>query len=257
MVTITLDAFVKKWTGHKVDFDGFYGAQCVDLVLQYLKEVLNFAPFRDNAIDEFGENPNHWTWTRNNPKDLKQLPTRGDVMIWGADRAIGTSALGHTAIVLAVFPTYFISFDQNWPIGAAPHQVRHSYEGIVGWGHPILPVVLVPKAPVNPPLVSPAPVTVPIPVQEVPPVAVNPPSIDIPEPGPVAEAGVTTSEWKAFLGYVVQAAMIGTGAVAAKLLGHPLDAPTITLIVQFEGIVAIPVVGYIVSRGLRKLGTSA
>ena len=35
-----LSDFVRKYDGCKVDFDGVYGAQCVDLFRQYAKECL-------------------------------------------------------------------------------------------------------------------------------------------------------------------------------------------------------------------------
>ena len=36
---MSLEDFVKKYIGKKVDFDGAFGAQCVDLFRQYNKEV--------------------------------------------------------------------------------------------------------------------------------------------------------------------------------------------------------------------------
>jgi len=39
---MTLTEFVDKYKGKLVDFDGAYGAQCVDLVRQYMKEVWGF-----------------------------------------------------------------------------------------------------------------------------------------------------------------------------------------------------------------------
>lgn len=36
-----LNEFINKYIGTKVDFDGVYGAQCVDLFRQYCKDVLN------------------------------------------------------------------------------------------------------------------------------------------------------------------------------------------------------------------------
>ena len=40
---MNLDDFVNKYKGKKVDFDGVYGAQCVDLFRQYVKECLGIA----------------------------------------------------------------------------------------------------------------------------------------------------------------------------------------------------------------------
>ncbi|WP_252722587.1 hypothetical protein [Treponema phagedenis] len=45
---MSLDEFVKKYLGKKVDYDGHYGAQCVDLFRQYCKDVLNPAHRRSN-----------------------------------------------------------------------------------------------------------------------------------------------------------------------------------------------------------------
>ena len=36
---MTFDEFIKTYTGKKVDFDGKYGAQCVDLIRQGIKEI--------------------------------------------------------------------------------------------------------------------------------------------------------------------------------------------------------------------------
>jgi len=38
---MTLQEFADKYKGVKVDFDGAYGAQCVDLARQYFKDVWN------------------------------------------------------------------------------------------------------------------------------------------------------------------------------------------------------------------------
>ena len=37
---MTLIEFVNRYLGKKVDFDGHYGAQCVDLFRQYNRDVL-------------------------------------------------------------------------------------------------------------------------------------------------------------------------------------------------------------------------
>ena len=36
---MTLDEFVKEYEGKKIDYDGSYGAQCVDLVRLYIQLV--------------------------------------------------------------------------------------------------------------------------------------------------------------------------------------------------------------------------
>lgn len=83
-----------------------------------------------------------------------------------------------------------------------------------------------------------------------------PPEVDIPEPPLVAEAGVTTSEWKAMLGFAVQELAVGTTTVVGKL-GGQIDNQTALLIGGFELGLLFLGGAYIISRGIRKLGTTA
>jgi len=86
---------------------------------------------------------------------------------------------------------------------------------------------------------TPAPVVIPVP--------------DVPEPAVVAEAGVSTSEWKLALGFVAQLFAAGTADAAAKALGVHLDAATLGTLVNLEMVAAFVVGSYVVSRGIRKL----
>lgn len=85
---------------------------------------------------------------------------------------------------------------------------------------------------------------------------------DQPEPGIVAEAGVSTSEWKLALVYLAQAAALGTADavnVVAQAVWHTsvtIPAPLMQLAVNLEFAAAAVAVSYIVSRGIRKFGTS-
>ena len=38
---MTFDEFIKKYDGKEVDTDGYYGGQCMDLMHQYIVDVLN------------------------------------------------------------------------------------------------------------------------------------------------------------------------------------------------------------------------
>ena len=42
---MTFDNFITKYNGKFIDFDGYYGYQCVDLARQYIKDVLGYAPY--------------------------------------------------------------------------------------------------------------------------------------------------------------------------------------------------------------------
>jgi hypothetical protein len=124
-----LTEFIKKYKGKTIDFDGYYGGQCVDLYRQYCKEVLNFAqnPLVVGACDiwdNFIES--NFTAIKNTPKGL---PKPGDIMIWGK----GIGKYGHVGIFLDGDLNTFSSFDQNFPSGSPCKIVKHNYKHLIGW----------------------------------------------------------------------------------------------------------------------------
>lgn len=95
-----LSEFLTKYAGKKVDFDGAYGAQCVDLFRQYCKDVLNIP--HTGAVEGAED-----LWTKYNslPLEMKyfdridgsKIPQRGDVAIWASTKS---NKYGHVAIIL-------------------------------------------------------------------------------------------------------------------------------------------------------------
>lgn len=106
---MTLTQFIKQNLGSKVDFDGNFGSQCVDLYRQYCADVLCVpqSPGVDGAKDII-----------NNPGTLKVTRdsaladySRGDVLIWGAT---SSNKYGHVAILVEIYNTkYFIVLEQD------------------------------------------------------------------------------------------------------------------------------------------------
>jgi len=82
------------------------------------------------------------------------------------------------------------------------------------------------------------------------------PAVDIPEPAAVAESGVTTSEWKLIVGYLIQLAAYGT-TDAASQLGLSIPSAVVSQLAQVEVLGLIAVAVYVIGRSVRKLGTSA
>lgn len=130
---MTTQQFFDKYGGQKVDFDGWYGAQCMDLVEKYNAEVVGAPRIGGNAIDAWDRySQAHYTRIANTPTGV---PQKGDIMIWGT----GVGQYGHIAIVVDANVNSFRSLDQNWPFsnGTTPSKViTHNYTSVLGWLRP-------------------------------------------------------------------------------------------------------------------------
>ena len=127
-----LEDFLKKYNGKKIDYDGYYSAQCVDLFRQFNKEVLGIAQPRGvNGAKDFWNNYSNDANLYNNFDKIANTPSFvpqfGDVAIWG------NGSYGHIAICTGKGDVNkFESFDQNYPTGSACHYVTHNYSGFLG-----------------------------------------------------------------------------------------------------------------------------
>lgn len=134
---MTLDQFIATNNGKSIDYDGVYGAQCVDLIKYYLRDCYGLSPGAWGNAKDYFYTPNpailtKFTKITNNPSDLNQVPKRGDIIIWSGALA-GSGGYGHIAIYDGrVSPGVFRSFDQNWG-GAYCHFVTHNYTNVLGW----------------------------------------------------------------------------------------------------------------------------
>jgi len=132
---MTLQEFIDKYDGKKIDYDGYYGTQCMDVYRQYVKEVLNIpqSPPVSGAKDVWDTYlPEYYERI---PNTSTGVPRAGDIMIWGEE----VGPFGHIAIFMSGTERGFTSFDQNWPntggTGVA-HVQGHDYTGVLGWLHP-------------------------------------------------------------------------------------------------------------------------
>lgn len=94
---------INKW----IDVDGVYGAQCVDLVMAYMREFSGFTP-HGNAIDYLNNQiPEGWTrYTRHDG----MTPQAGDVAVW---RFSPSDPFGHVGVITAVNGNQITSVEQN------------------------------------------------------------------------------------------------------------------------------------------------
>ena len=101
-----VNAFVNQWNGRGIDYDGYYGAQCMDLYAQYVRDVVG------GKNTPTGAAKNLWSlhaldgdFTRVTGQGIK-----GDVAIWDGRQGGG---YGHVAIVLRDNGSSLQIFSQN------------------------------------------------------------------------------------------------------------------------------------------------
>ena len=110
---MTLTHFVKKYNGKKVDFDGAFGSQCVDLFRQYNKEV--WGNPHTGAVEGAKDLILNYDNLLLEQKYLEKIPRyffpkAGDVAVWGAS---SSNKYGHVAIVVYTEDNNLIVFEQD------------------------------------------------------------------------------------------------------------------------------------------------
>lgn len=146
---MTISEFFNKWSGKGIDFDYFYGFQCMDLVHQYAVEVVGVdIPAAPAAKDVWLKETPGYTKIPNTPTGV---PLKGDIVIWG----VGVGAYGHIAVFEKGDINTFTSFDQNWPVNSLCHFQQHNYTGVLGW---LRPKTVPNPAPTPTPIPTPPPV---------------------------------------------------------------------------------------------------
>ena len=130
---MTYKQFKDKWIGKPVDFDNFYGAQCVDVYRMYCKEVLDIpqSPSVKGAKNIWTTYlKEHFERISNTPL---ALPKQGDVIIWD----VGT--YGHVGICEKATLLTVTCFEENWTEldGSGVSEIRrHNYNNVLGWLSP-------------------------------------------------------------------------------------------------------------------------
>lgn len=103
--------FVQKYQGKKIDYDGAYGPQCVDVFRQYCKEVVKCP--HTGAVEGAKD-----LWERFSLNDEKKYFVRlnatkgriGDVIIWGSTPS---NRYGHVAIIVTRMGNNVLVFEQD------------------------------------------------------------------------------------------------------------------------------------------------
>ena len=134
---MTFSEFIAYYDGRYINYDGKFGYQCVDLMRQYIKEVLGLPPYEAVPPVTYAK----YIYDKANPKYFEKIlngklnyPANGDIVVWKPyPFVIGWA--GHVAINITGAPMNFISFDQNYQIRSC-HRQLHSFKGVIGWLRP-------------------------------------------------------------------------------------------------------------------------
>lgn len=132
---MTLDEFVEKYNGKKIDYDGHYGAQCVDVFRQYCKDVLAI-PHTGGVVGaaelytKYDTMPLEQKYFERVPYKAGMLPEAGDVVVFGATQ---TNQYGHVAIVLDASSEAIAVFEQDGFAQDGAHVGSWSYRRVLGF----------------------------------------------------------------------------------------------------------------------------
>ncbi len=115
--TMSFDAFIKKYLGKATDYDGAYGAQCVDLIKLYLKHCFGVkAGAWGNAhayYDYFNIRPELKANFVRIKNTKKFIPMKGDICVFGT-KFSDSHKCGHIGLATDKSDLKFISmYDQN------------------------------------------------------------------------------------------------------------------------------------------------
>ena len=131
---MNLDQFITRYCGKKVDYDGAFGAQCVDLFRQYCKDVLDIP--HTGSVDGARELYEKYSELPLEKKYFTRLtksasPAFGYVAVWGATP---TNKYGHVAIVICkIDASTLLVFEQNGVLQDGAKIVQRSTQKLLGY----------------------------------------------------------------------------------------------------------------------------
>jgi len=138
---MTHQEFVEKYTGKKVDWDGKFGAQCVDLIRQYWHDVWKYVqpePTGDVGAIAFYSQHIKRPLQRQMAKlvdydkraDPPLVPPVGSIVIF---KATPSNQYGHIGICHGHYEGGIFLFDQDGFAQTGARISRWPYDRVCGW----------------------------------------------------------------------------------------------------------------------------
>ena len=132
---MTLEQFVEKYNGKKIDYDGHYGAQCVDVFRQYCKDVLAI-PHTGGVVGaaelytKYDTMPLEQKYFHRIPYKAGMQLEAGDVVIFAPTKS---NKYGHVAIVLDASSKEIAVFEQDGLKQDGAHVGSWNYARVLGF----------------------------------------------------------------------------------------------------------------------------
>jgi len=135
---MTLGDFIIKYIGKLVDYDKVYGSQCVDLVRQFIKDVLKVPqPESTDSSGAFTFFTNHGRRTvQNTYFDCVEVGVVGQPIPEGAIvvfKATANNRYGHIGICVRVDKNIIYLFDQDGFKQDGAKITAHGYTNALGY----------------------------------------------------------------------------------------------------------------------------
>jgi hypothetical protein len=131
---LTLTQWLMAHLGTAIDFDGAYGAQCVDAVNDWLRR--SGSGSRATSPTAAGIATERWRgydWVPNAPHNA---PSPGDIVVWHPfTPSVDITQAGHTAVAIWCDRYGLVTADQNWSGRKFLALYCHDYRGVAGWQH--------------------------------------------------------------------------------------------------------------------------
>lgn len=132
--------WARRQEGKSIDYDGAYGAQCVDLIMKYCHTVFgvwiggNGCDYRDYCPTE-GHNANTipagWTRTQYTKGDI---PQPGDIIVYIPQSKGVPSKNGHVSICISATENSYTCMSQSG--GKTKYLTKSHYDNVWGFIHP-------------------------------------------------------------------------------------------------------------------------
>lgn len=111
---MTIDIYFQSIIGKKLDYDGVYANQCVDLIKDYADKVLGLIPQAVGDAHEYYTNYYKYKYLSDNfdriPNTPDFIPRKGDIAVYNT----GYGKYGHVCICSGVGNiNYFYAYEQN------------------------------------------------------------------------------------------------------------------------------------------------